>query len=172
MNLGPVIEAPDPRLKTVSKPVGKVDASLRKLMDDMLETMYAAEGVGLAAIQVGIPKRLIVMDLARKEEPPKPQFFADPVLLWASDERATCQEGCLSVPDLYEDVERPARVRVRYIGYDGKTVELDADGMLALCLQHEMDHLDGVLFIDHLSKLKRSIMLRKLAKARRQREPA
>jgi peptide deformylase len=168
MALRPVLIAPDPRLKQMSKPVERVDDALRSLMDDMIETMYAAPGIGLAAIQIGVPKRVLVMDLAREGEPPQPRYFVNPEIVWASEEMALCQEGCLSVPDLYEDVERPARVRVRFLDYKGAEQEIEADGMLAVCVQHEIDHLDGILFIDHLSKLKRGMMLRKLAKARRQ----
>lgn len=172
MAIREILVAPDPRLKAVSKPVERVDGRLRALMDDMLETMYAAPGIGLAAIQIGVPQRIIVMDLAKEGDPKAPQYFVNPEILWSSPETATCEEGCLSVPDLYEEVERPARVRVRYLDYDGKAQEIEADGMLAVCLQHEMDHLEGILFIDHLSKLKRGMMLRKLAKARRQSETA
>jgi peptide deformylase len=163
-----VLVAPDPRLKAKSKPVARVDKALRELMDDMLETMYAAKGVGLAAVQIGVPKRVIVMDLAKEGEPAAPRFFVNPEILWRSEERARCEEGCLSVPDFYEEVERPARIRARYLDYDGSTREIEAEGMLALCLQHEMDHLEGILFIDHISKLKRDIILRKLVKSRRQ----
>lgn len=163
-----VLIAPDPRLKVKSKPVARVDKALRGLMDDMLETMYAAKGVGLAAVQIGLPKRVIVMDLAKDGEEPAPRFFVNPEILWRSEELARCEEGCLSVPDFYEEVERPARIRARYLDYDGATREIEAEGMLALCLQHEIDHLEGILFIDLISKLKRDIILRKLVKARRQ----
>jgi len=172
MAIRPILEAPDPRLKTVSNPVERVDDELRALMDDMLETMYAAPGIGLAAIQVGVPKRVIVMDLARDDEPPEPRYFINPEILWTSDELVTREEGCLSVPELYDEVERPERCRVRFLDYEGEIRELDCEGMLATCIQHEMDHLEGVLFIDHFSKLKRSMMLKKLTKARRQKEPA
>ena len=169
MALRSIITAPDPRLKLVSEPLSEVGDEMRRLMDDMLETMYAAPGIGLAAVQIGEPKRIIVMDLAKEKdnEPHSPLFFVNPKLLWASPDLVTCEEGCLSVPDLYEEVERPSRVRVSFLDYFGKAQEIDADGMLAVCLQHEMDHLEGVLFIDHLSKLKRSIALRKLQKAKR-----
>jgi peptide deformylase len=162
-----IITAPDPRLKTVSTKVERVDDGVRALMDDMLQTMYAARGIGLAAIQIGVPKRVIVMDLAAGDEDRQPQFFVNPVILWQSDDKVPAEEGCLSVPDLYEKVERPSRVRVRYLDYAGGSQEVEADEMLAVCLQHEIDHLDGVLFIDHLSKLKRNMMLRKLQKAKR-----
>jgi peptide deformylase len=162
-----ILIAPDPRLKQVSLAVERVDGGLRALMDDMLETMYAAAGIGLAAIQVGVPERVIVLDLAREGEPKAPRYFVNPEILWTSDERVVCEEGCLSVPDLYEEIERPSRVGVRYLDYHGKRHEVEAEGVLAVCLQHEIDHLAGVLFIDHLSKLKRAMMLKKLAKARR-----
>jgi len=168
MALRPVLIAPDPRLKQVSKPVERVDDALRALMDDMLETMYDAPGIGLAAIQIGVPKRVLVMDLAREGEPPQPRHFVNPQILWTAEEMAVCQEGCLSVPDLYEEVERPKSVKVRYLDYHGAEHEVMAEGMLAVCLQHEIDHLEGILFVDHLSKLKRDMMLRKLIKARRQ----
>lgn len=168
MALRTVLIAPDPRLKVKSTPVAAVDDALRALMDDMLETMYAARGIGLAAVQVGVPKRVIVMDLAKDGEPKAPRFFVNPEILWRSEERARCEEGCLSVPDFYEEVERPARIRARYLDYDGTQRELEADGMLALCLQHEMDHLEGILFIDRISRLKRDIILRKLGKQKRQ----
>lgn len=170
MAIREIITAPDPRLKQVSKPVERVDDDLRRLMDDMLETMYAAPGIGLAAIQIGVPKQVIVMDLAREGEEPQPRYFVNPEILWTSDELSTYEEGCLSVPELYEEVDRPARCRVRFLDYRGEIRELDCEGMLATCIQHEMDHLNGVLFIDHLSKLKRSMMLKKLAKAKKLQE--
>lgn len=167
-----IITAPDPRLKTVSDPVHHVNDETRALMDDMLESMYAARGIGLAAIQVGVPKRIIVMDLAREGEAPQPRYFVNPEILWHSDDTKPNEEGCLSVPDLYDTVERPARIRARFLDYDGTQQEIDADDMLAVCLQHEIDHLNGVLFIDHLSKLKRNMMLRKLQKAKRLKDTA
>jgi peptide deformylase len=190
MTLRPILIAPDPRLKQVSQPVAQVTDDLRALMDDMLETMYDAPGIGLAAIQIGVPKRIIVIDVGRPvdeqgadiEEPTKeqilaartPMYFVNPEITWASDELVACEEGCLSVPDLYEDVERPARVKVKFLDYHGKQQEIECDGLLAVCIQHEMDHLEGILFIDHLSSLKRNIMLKKLSKSRRGqvREPA
>lgn len=168
MPIRPVITAPDPRLKALSKPVEKVGDDTRALMDDMLESMYAAKGIGLAAIQVGTPLRIIVMDLAHDGEEPEPTYFVNPEILWTSDERVLREEGCLSVPSFYEEVERPERCRVSYLDYDGKAHELEADGMLGTCIQHEIDHLDGVLFIDHISRLKRTMTLRKLAKAKKQ----
>jgi peptide deformylase len=186
MALRPILIAPDPRLKQVSEPVSQVTDETRRLMDDMLETMYEAPGIGLAAIQIGVPQRIIVMDLGKpvsdeeeaaakakgqKVKPdPDPRYFINPEIVWASDDLVYCEEGCLSVPDLYEEVERPSQVRVRYLDYDGKQQELDCDGMLAVCIQHEMDHLQGILFIDHLSRLKRDMMLKKLAKARKSAE--
>lgn len=162
-----IIVAPDPRLKVISEPVAAVTPDLRRLMDDMLETMYAAPGIGLAAVQIGVPKRIIVIDLAKEGAAHDPRYFVNPEIVWKSDELALFEEGCLSVPDLYEDVERPARIRVKYLGYDGAVREDEFDGMMAVCLQHEMDHLEGVLFIDHLSKLKRDLMIKKLLKARK-----
>ena len=153
-------------LKTVSTPVEAVDDDLRALMDDMLETMYDAPGIGLAAIQVGVPKRVIVMDIAKGEDEPKaPRYFVNPEILWASEETAPYEEGCLSVPEIFDEVERPARVRLRYLDYDGKAVEEEAEGLYAVCIQHEMDHLEGVLFIDHLSRLKRDRAVSKVRKA-------
>ena len=160
-----ILIVPDPRLKLVSKPVEGVDDDLRALMDDMLETMYDAPGIGLAAIQVGVPKRVIVMDLTRGEDEREPRYFVNPEILWSSEETAPYEEGCLSVPDVYDEVERPARVRLRYLNYQGERVEEDAEGVYAVCIQHEMDHLNGVLFIDHLSRLKRSRAVSKVKKA-------
>ena len=154
-------------LKQVSAPVAAVDDDLRRLMDDMLETMYAAPGIGLAAIQIGEPVRVIVMDLAKKGEPPAPRFFVNPEIVSASAETGPWEEGCLSVPDIYEDVERPIRVRLRYLDYNGVAVEEDAYELYAVCIQHEMDHLNGVLFIDHLSRLKRERAVAKVKKAAR-----
>lgn len=169
MALRPIITAPDPRLKQKSAPVeGRVTDAHRALMDDMLETMYAAPGIGLAAIQVGQPVRIIVIDLAKDEAPKAPRFFVNPEILWKSEETAPYEEGCLSVPDIYDEVERPARVKLRYLDYHGRPVEEDAEGVFAVCIQHEMDHLEGVLFIDHLSRLKRENALRKLRKARKE----
>ena len=155
-------------LKRVSEPVECVDDALRALMDDMLETMYDAPGIGLAAVQVGEPKRVIVMDLAREDEEPAPRFFVNPEILWASEETAPYEEGCLSVPEVYDQVERPARVKLRYMNYAGDTVEEDAEGLFAVCIQHEMDHLEGVLFIDHLSRLKRDRAIQRVKKIKRE----
>lgn len=155
-------------LKRVSEPVAAVDDELRGLMDDMLETMYAAPGIGLAAIQVGVAKRVIVMDLAREEEAPRqPRHFVNPEILWASEETMPYEEGCLSVPDIYDEVERPSRIKLRYLDYRGESVEEDAEGLYAICIQHEVDHLDGVLFIDHLSRLKRDRAVSRVKKAAR-----
>jgi peptide deformylase len=159
-------------LKQASTPVEAVDDDLRALMDDMLETMYAAPGIGLAAIQVGVPKRVIVMDLARTDEPKAPRYFVNPQILWASDEMFAYEEGCLSVPEIYDEVERPGRVRIAYLDYDGKRVEEEAEGLFAVCIQHEMDHLEGVLFIDHLSRLKRNRAVAKVRKAARAEQEA
>ena len=160
-----ILTLPDPRLRLVSKPVAKVDAEIRKLVEEMFETMYGAPGIGLAAIQVGVPKRVVTMDLAKKDEPKNPKVYINPELLWASEERAAYEEGCLSIPEYYEEVERPAQVKVRYTDLDGNAQEIEANGLLATCLQHEIDHLNGVLFIDHISKLKRSRVIKKFAKA-------
>jgi len=164
MALREILIVPDPLLKQVSKPVDRVDDDLRALMDDMLETMYAAPGIGLAAIQIGVPKRVIVMDIAKQDEPKAPRYFVNPEILWASEETAPYEEGCLSVPEIYDEVERPARVKIRYLNYAGEPVEEDAEGLFAVCIQHEMDHLDGVLFIDHLSRLKREQAVKKVKK--------
>jgi peptide deformylase len=167
MALREILVVPHPLLKQASKPVKVVDDDLRALMDDMLETMYAAPGIGLAAIQVGIPKRVIVMDLAREGEDKQPRFFVNPEILWASEETAPYEEGCLSVPEIYDEVERPSQVKIRYLNYAGDQVEEDAEGLFAVCIQHEMDHLDGVLFIDHLSRLKREQAIKKVKKQAR-----
>ena len=161
----PILTAPDPRLKQKSRKVDKVDGEIRRLMDDMLETMYAAPGIGLAAIQVAVPKRIVTLDLAKKDEPPQPQVFINPEVLWTSEEKKAYEEGCLSIPEYYGDVERPAQVKVKYLDLEGQSQEIEADGLLATCLQHEIDHLNGVLFIDHLSKLKRDRVLKKFSKA-------
>jgi peptide deformylase len=166
MALRDILTVPDPRLKLVSQDVERVDDDLRALMDDMLETMYAAPGIGLAAIQVGEPKRVIVMDLAREGEDPQPQYFVNPQIVWAAEETAPYEEGCLSVPDIYDEVERPTRVKLRYLNYQGASVEEEAEGLYAVCIQHEMDHLNGVLFIDHLSRLKRDRAVAKVKKAK------
>jgi len=165
-----IITAPDPRLKKKSKPVASVDADVRQLMDDMLETMYAAPGIGLAAPQVGELKRVIVLDIDREDVKTGPLFMANPEVVEASDEDATYEEGCLSLPEHYADVVRPAKVTVRYLDRDGKKQEMACEGLLATCIQHEIDHLDGILFVDHISSLKRNMILRKLLKARKEKE--
>ncbi len=167
MALLPILTAPDPRLKKISAPVKEVDASVRKLMDDMLETMYQAPGIGLAAPQVGVLKRVIVLDIAREGEEPQPLRLANPEIVWVSEDDATYNEGCLSLPEHYADVVRPAACRVRYLDQDNQQREIAAEGLLATCLQHEIDHLDGILFVDHLTALKRNIILRKLLKAKK-----
>ncbi|MGE0660430.1 MAG: peptide deformylase [Reyranellaceae bacterium] len=170
MALLPILTAPDPRLKRISKPVDKVDAEIAKLMDDMLETMYAAPGIGLAAPQVGVLKRVLVIDIDREGEKTGPLKMANPEIIDVSEEDASYEEGCLSVPEHYAEVERPARVTVRYLDEQNEIRTLQAEGLLATCIQHEMDHLDGILFIDRISALKRNIILRKLVKARKEAE--
>jgi peptide deformylase len=165
MALRPIITLPDPKLRLISRKIERVDDSLRRLMDDMIETMHDAPGVGLAAIQVGEPIRLLVVDVAKKDEPPDPQAFVNPEIVWASEERATYEEGCLSIPEYYAEVERPASVRARALDREGKSREVMAEGLLATVLQHEIDHLNGVLFIDYISKLKRDRVIKKFQKA-------
>jgi len=167
MALLPIITAPDPRLKLTCKPVPRVDADVRRLMDDLVETMHAAPGIGLAAPQVGVVKRVLVVDVAKEGEEPAPLRMANPEILWRSDELATFEEGCLSLPDHYAEVVRPRRCRVRYLDREGEVRVLAAEGLLAVCIQHEIDHLDGVLFVDHISALKRGMILRKLQKAKK-----
>jgi peptide deformylase len=166
----PIITAPDPRLKKKSKPVEAVDDGVRQLMDDMLETMYAAPGIGLAAPQVGVLKRVIVLDIDREDMKTGPIPMANPEIVEASDEDATYDEGCLSLPEHYSEVVRPAKVTVRYLDRDGKKQEMKCEGLLATCVQHEIDHLDGILFVDHISALKRNMILRKLLKTRKEKE--
>lgn len=189
MAIREIIEVPDARLKTVSTPVDGVSDATRALMDDMLETMYAANGIGLAAIQIGVAERVIVMDIAPSSsdedgsegdegsredrydltglENEGPRFFVNPEITWVSDEMNNYQEGCLSVPGFYDDVERPAQCRVKFLDYHGQAQEIDCDGLLATCIQHEMDHLNGIVFLDHLSRLKRQMVLKKIRKAER-----
>jgi peptide deformylase len=173
MALLPIVEVPDPRLRKISSPVETVDDEVRKLVADMFETMYAAPGIGLAAIQVGVPKRILVIDLNEPEEEggkpvSDPQVFINPEILEHSDQDVPYTEGCLSVPDQYAEVDRPDRIRARWLDLDGKVREEEISGLLATCLQHEMDHLEGILFIDHLSRLKREMILKKLAKQRKE----
>lgn len=170
MALREIIILPDKRLRLVSEPVKKIDREVRALVDDMFETMYEAPGIGLAAIQVAVPRRVVTMDLAKKDDPKDPRVFINPELLAASDEQATYEEGCLSIPEFYEEVTRASQVRVRYLDLDGKVRELEANGLLATCLQHEIDHLNGVLFIDHISKLKRDRITKKFKKAAKRAE--
>ena len=159
-----ILIIPDKRLRLKSELVAAIDKRLRALVDDMFETMYAAPGIGLAAIQIGVAQRVVTMDVAKKDDPPEPRVFINPVVLSSSDEKATYEEGCLSIPEYYEEVERPASIRTRFIDRDGKQQEIVAEGLLATVLQHEIDHLDGVLFIDHISKLKRDRVTKKFAK--------
>ncbi len=167
MAILPIIVAPDARLKVISEPVGQVDGEVRALLDDMLETMHAAPGVGLSAVQVGVPRRLIVIDVARNGEPPAPLFLADPEIVRISGETVVMEEGCLSFPEHYAEVLRPAAVTIGYLDRDNRRRELAAEALLARCIQHEIDHLDGVLLVDHLSAVKRGIILRKLVKVRK-----
>ena len=160
-----ILILPDKRLRQVAEPVKKIDAGIRKLIDDMFETMYEAPGIGLAATQVGVKKRVFTIDLAKKEEPKNPQVFINPQIVWFSDEKSTHEEGCLSIPEFYSEVERPAQVKVKYLDLEGEPREVEANGLLATCLQHEIDHLNGILFIDHISKLKRDRVIKKFGKA-------
>ncbi|MFA7413030.1 MAG: peptide deformylase [Rhizobium sp.] len=165
MTIKPLIILPDPILRQVSNPVERVDSDIRKLAEDMLETMYDAPGIGLAAIQVGVPRRLLVIDVAREGEEKQPLVFINPEIVASSDTRSVYEEGCLSIPDYYAEVERPATVTVRSIDREGKEQLTEAEGLLATCLQHEIDHLNGVLFIDHISRLKREMVIKKFTKA-------
>jgi peptide deformylase len=166
-----ILIIPDKRLRLVSESITAVDKPVRKLVDEMFETMYAAPGIGLAAIQIGEPLRLVTMDLAKKDDPPAPQVFINPEVTWASDDKATYEEGCLSIPEYYEEVERPTSVKVRFLDLDGKPQEIEATGLFATCLQHEIDHINGVLFIDHISKLKRDMVMKRFKKAAKRGEP-
>ncbi len=166
----PIITLPDKRLRRVSEPVGKVTAETKKLVEDMFESMYEAPGIGLAAVQLGVLKRIVTMDLSKKEGPSNPRVFINPEIVWKSDERSTYEEGCLSIPEIHEDVERPARVKVKYLDLDGKPQEEEAEGLFATCIQHEVDHTNGVLFIDHISKLKRDRIIKKFTKAAKRAE--
>ncbi len=168
MALLPIIIVPDNRLRRTSSPVDGVDDRLRRLMDDLLATMHEAPGIGLSAIQVNVPKRVVVVDVARDNEAPQPVFLANPEILEASDEATAYEEGCLSLPEQYAEVLRPEQVKIGYLDYDGKSQVMEADGLLSRCLQHELDHLDGILFVDYLSTVKRSMIIRKLTKKRRQ----
>ncbi len=172
MAIREILTVPDPRLKEISKPVDGVDDALRTLMDDMLETMYEADGIGLAAIQVGVPVRVIVMDLSGPDERAEPRYFVNPVLSDPSEDQKPYEEGCLSVPGYYESIDRPATIKLNYLDYDGNPVEEIAEGMFATCIQHEMDHLEGVLFIDYLSRLKRDRAVQKVKKLNKSRDAA
>jgi len=166
----PIITLPDKRLRLVSQPVGRITAEIKTLVEDMFESMYEAPGIGLAAIQLGVAKRVVTMDLSKKEGPSEPRVFINPEIVWTSEECSTYEEGCLSIPEIHEDVERPARVKVKYLDLDGKPQEADAEGLFATCIQHEVDHTNGVLFIDHISKLKRDRIVKKFAKAAKRAE--
>ena len=165
MALRDIIILPDKRLRLKSEPVKRIDSGVRKLVDDLFETMYAAPGIGLAAIQIGVAKRVVTMDLSKKEDDHEPQVFINPEVTWKSEETSKYEEGCLSIPEYYEEVERPARVKVKYLDLEGKAHEIEASGLFATCLQHEIDHTNGVLFIDYLSKLKRDRVTKKFIKA-------
>jgi peptide deformylase len=160
-----IIKLPDKRLRLVSEPVKRIDSGIRALVEDMFATMYAAPGIGLAGIQVGVAKRVVTMDLSKKEEAQKPLVFINPEIIWASQETSTHEEGCLSIPEYYEEVERPNEVKVKYLDLEGKAHEIEAKGLFATCIQHEIDHINGVLFIDHISKLKRDRVVKKFIKA-------
>ena len=170
MAIIPILTVPDPILKKKSKLVKKVNYKLRAFMDDMLESMYDAPGVGLAAVQVGKLLRILVIDISPDDEDPNPQYFINPEITWTSEDMSTYNEGCLSVPEQYADIERPAECTVTFIDYDGEDQEINATGLLATCIQHEMDHLDGVVFIDYLSKIKRSMYVRKVKKLVKEKE--
>ncbi|KGF68191.1 peptide deformylase [Hoeflea sp. BAL378] len=172
MSIKPIIYLPDPILRQQSQPVERVDQELSGFIDDMIETMYDAPGIGLAAIQVGVPRRLLVIDVAGKDEPRNPQVFINPELVATGDEINVYEEGCLSIPDYYADVERPESITVKHLDRDGRERVTEAGGLLATCLQHEIDHLNGVLFIDHISKLKRDMVIRKFTKLAKQRVTA
>ena len=166
MTVKPIITEPNKLLRQISKPVEKVTQDEKKLMDDMLDTMYAANGIGLAAIQIGVPKRIIVMDISKNPENKEPRYFVNPVIKNKDPKKATYEEGCLSVPNQFAEIDRPSQCDVEYLDYNGEKQFLHADGLLATCIQHEMDHLEGILFIDYLSKLKKSMIIKKLSKVK------
>ena len=166
-----ILIIPDKRLRLKCEPVRAVDKTLRALIDDMFATMYAAPGIGLAAIQIGVAQRVVTMDLAKKDDPKAPQVFLNPEVIWSSDEKSAYEEGCLSIPEYYEEVERPKAVKVKFLDINLKPQEIEAEGLLATCLQHEIDHTNGVLFIDHISKLKRDMVMKKFKKAAKKGEP-
>jgi len=167
MTIRKILTEPDPFLRQKSKKVDIVDDEIRSLMDDMVQTMYDAPGIGLAAIQIGVPKRVIVIDISKKDEKKNPMYFVNPEILIKSENDATYEEGCLSVPNQFAEINRPDKCKVKYIDYDGKEKILEAEGLLATCIQHEMDHLEGILFIDYLSKLKKSMIIKKLSKQKK-----
>ena len=168
MSVLPIVTVPDPLLRLISQPVERVDDDVRKLMDDMLETMYLAPGIGLSAIQVAVPRRIVIVDVSRDKEPRAPHFLVNPKIVWLADETVTSEEGCLSLPDHFAEVERRASIELEFVDYHGASQSLRVEGVLATCIQHEIDHLDGLLFVDHISALKRNMILRKLKKAKRQ----
>ncbi len=170
MTVRPLVFLPDSQLRLVSAPVASADKPLRKLVDDMFATMYAAPGIGLAAIQIGVPMRVVTMDISRRDDKQEPLALINPEIVWSSEERRVMEEGCLSIPEYYESVERPDKVRLRYRDVDFKEHEIEADGVFATCVQHEVDHLNGVLFIDYLSKLKRDRVIKKYTKLARQKD--
>ena len=164
MGIKTILTEPDKLLRQVSKPVEKVGDIERELMKDMLDTMYTAKGIGLAAIQIGVPKRIIVMDISKEENKKKPMYFVNPIIIKKNDEKVTYEEGCLSVPNQFAEIDRPSKCEVEYLDYNGNKQNLKAEGLLATCIQHEMDHLEGILFIDYLSKLKKTMIIKKLSK--------
>ena len=170
MTIKTILTEPNKILRQKSLPVSKVDNETQKLIDDMLETMYAAPGIGLAAIQIGVPKRIIVLDISPKDQPKKPQFFINPTIISKSKNNSVYEEGCLSVPDQFAEIERPEMCHIKYLDYNGKEQNIKAEGVLATCIQHEMDHLEGILFIDYLSKLKKSMIVKKLTKQKKELE--
>jgi len=170
MTIRKILTEPNPFLRQKSQPVDKVDNSIRKLMDDMLETMYNAPGIGLAAIQIGVPKRIIVLDISKNPEKKDPMYFVNPEIVSASKDDATYEEGCLSVPGQFAEIDRPDKCHIKYLDYNGSAKELKAEGLLATCIQHEIDHLEGILFIDYLSKLKKSMIIKKLSKQKKELE--
>ena len=170
MTVRKILTEPNPFLRQKSKPVEKVDDSIREIMDDMLETMYQAPGIGLAAIQIGIPKRIIVLDISKDPEKKEPLYFVNPEKVYTSEDQATYEEGCLSVPGQFAEIDRPNKCHIKYLDYNGDSKELKAEGLLATCIQHEIDHLEGILFIDYLSKLKRSMITKKLSKQKKELE--
>ena len=165
MTIRDIVLLPDPVLRTECDPVAEVDDDMRALMDDMLETMYDAPGIGLAAIQIGVPKRIVVIDISKDEDARHPVCLVNPEVVWQSEETSVYEEGCLSIPEYYDEVERPAACKVRFLDRDGQQQEMDCDGLLATCVQHEIDHLNGILFIDHISRLKRERVIKKFTKA-------